>query len=294
MRSADETAQDALMRPEEFRLIRDFINERTGLVFGGDARALLSKRLRDRLSALGLSTFVEYARQLRAEGETELQEVHDLLATKETYLFREEYQLNAFREQVLPVLVEEGRERKHLTIWSAGCSSGEEVYSIAIVLLESGLLNGWNVRVHGTDLSRRSLAAARKGIYGEAAFRATSEERRRRHFTEYDGLMQVSDQLKGMCQFGLMNLVDMQQSPRFVQIDAAFCKNVLIYFDPVSRKRVLAGIFDRLRPGGYLMLGHSESLLNEATRFEVVHLRGDVVYRKPKGSAAPPSRRRRS
>jgi len=151
-------------------------------------------------------------------------------------------------------------------------------------------LDGWNVRVHGTDLSRKGLAAARKGAYGDAAFRATSEERKRRWFSEQGGMMCVSEQLKAMCHFGMMNLVDMHRSPRFVQADAAFCKNVLIYFDPISRKRVLDGIFERLRPGGYLLLGHSESLLNEETRFQVVHLRGDVVYRKPRGSAAPPRR----
>jgi chemotaxis protein methyltransferase CheR len=290
MRSGDDTAPETMMSLEEFRVIREQITERLGLAYGDDARALLSRRLRERLVSLGLSSFTEYARQLRCDGDAEVQELHDLLATRETYFFREEYQLKAFREEVLPVLVQEGAAQKHLTLWSAGCSSGEEVYSIAIVVMESGLVDGWNVRVHGTDLSRRSLAAARKGAYGEAAFRSTSEDRKRRWFTEQEGTVHVSEQLKAMCHFGLMNLLDMQRSPRFVQIDAAFCKNVLIYFDAASRKRVLDGIYDRLRPGGYLLLGHAESLLNEVTRFQVVHLRGDVVYRKPRGSGAPPRR----
>jgi chemotaxis protein methyltransferase CheR len=293
MRSGDDIELDRAMSVEEFRLIRELIKERLGLAYGDDARSMLARRLKDRLGALGLSTFTEYVRQLRVDAEAEFQELHELLATRETYFFREEYQLQAFRDEVLPVLVQEGAARKQLTIWSAGCSSGEEVYSVAIILIESGLVDGWNVRVHGTDLSRRSLMAARKGAYGEAAFRTTSDERKRRWFTEQDGLLHVSESLKSMCQFGLMNLLDMHRSPRFVQIDAAFCKNVLIYFDAEARKRVLDGIYDRLRPGGYLLLGHSESLLNEATRFQVVHLKGDVVYRKPKGSGAPSARGRR-
>lgn len=285
-----DSAPESSMTPEEFRLIRDLVKERSGLYFGEDTRYVFERRVRERSAALGQATFLDYYRHLRADpkGEAELQELYDLLATKETYFFREEYQLAAFREEVLPVLLQEGGSRKRLGVWSAGCSTGEEAYSIAIVLVESGMFDGWSLRVQGTDLSRRCLAAARKGIYSETSFRATSDERKRRFFVEREDGMHVSEMLRGLCHFGLMNLVHMQRSPSFMQLDVVFCKNVLIYFDPESRKRVLDGIFDRLRPGGYLLLGHSESLLNETTRFDVVHLRGDVVYRKPNTRSSPP------
>ncbi|MBI5532071.1 MAG: protein-glutamate O-methyltransferase CheR [Deltaproteobacteria bacterium] len=278
------------MTAEEFRLIRDLVRERSGLHFGEETRYVFERRVRERCAALGISTFVDYYRLLRvdAKGEAELQELYDLLATKETYFFREEYQLAAFREEVLPVLLQEAASRRRLSVWSAGCSTGEEAYSIAIVLVESGMFDGWALRVHGTDLSRRCLAAARKGIYAETSFRATNEERRRRFFVEREDGTHVSEMLRGLCHFGLMNLVHMQRSPSFMQLDVVFCKNVLIYFDAESRKRVLNGLYDRLRPGGYLLLGHSESLLNETTRFEVVHLKGDVVYRRPNTRSSPP------
>jgi chemotaxis protein methyltransferase CheR len=290
MKPSDESPADPAMSAEEFRQLRDLINERSGLHFAEDARYVFERRLRERLTALSLTSFAEYQRILRqASGvEAELQELYDLLAIKETYFFREAYQLNAFRDEVLPVLVREAGSRKQLAIWSAGCSTGEEAYTIAILLLESGMLNGWTLRVHGTDLSRRSLAVARKGVYSEASFRATSEEHRRRYFAEREDGAHVCESLRSICHFGLMNLLHMQRSATFVQLDVAFCKNVLIYFDPKSRRRVLDGIYDRLRPGGYLLLGHSESLLNEVTRFDVVHLHGDVVYRKPKSRSNPP------
>jgi chemotaxis protein methyltransferase CheR len=284
---------EALMTTEEFKVLRDLVNERCGLYFAADARFGFERRVRERMTALGLAAPTEYLRQLRTDpgGEAELQELFDALATKETYFFREEYQLTAFREQVLPQLLDDSRARKRLSLWSAGCSTGEEAYSLAILLLESGKLDGWNTRVHGTDLSRRCVAVARKGVYADGSFRTTSEERKRRYFVEREDGTHVCDALRAMCQFGLMNLAQMQHSPKFVQLDAVFCKNVLIYFDAASRQRVLDGLFERLRPGGYLLLGHAESLLNEATRFEVVHLRGDVVYRKPRGgSTRPPGR----
>jgi len=279
---------------EEFRAFRDLIRERSGLSFGDDARYAFDRRLRERIGALGLQSFPEYYRLLRqdASGEAEMQEVYDLLITRETYFFREEYQLRGFRDEILPVLLD--NERKQLTIWSAGCSTGEEAYSLAMVLTEVGLPRDRVVRVHGTDLSRRNVAVARKGAYTETSFRSTSDERRRRFFCEREGGLQVIEPLRQMCQFGTMNLLHMDRAPRFVQADAIFCKNVLIYFDAEARRRVITGLHDRLRPGGYLFLGHSESLLNEPGPFEPVHLAADVVYRRPSRPTIPPATRRRA
>jgi chemotaxis protein methyltransferase CheR len=292
----------------QFRELRDWVNLRSGMYFDDDAHPLIARRAGTRIDALGLASFGQYMRHLRFDekADAELQELIELLVTKETYFFREEYQLQAFRHEVLPVLAREAAPRKQLTCWSVGCSTGEEAYTIAIVLTESGLFEGWDVRVMGTDISRRSLTVARRGVYSESSFRTLSEERRRAYFLQRDDGMHVSESIRRMCHFGQMNLMETKHVPRVSLADAIFCRNVLIYFDPRSRREVIEGLSTRLRPGGFLMLGHSESLLNEVTPLEIVRLHGDVVYRKPRvwisrappsqssTSKAPASRRRRS
>jgi chemotaxis protein methyltransferase CheR len=288
------------MRAGDVRLVRDLLNDRSGLTFADDNLGLLERRLRERMGALGLGDLADYLRLLGpgAEGDAELAELYELVATKETYLFREDYQLRAFRDSVLPVLAREGAKRKRLTCWSAGCSTGEEAYSVAVVLLESGLLGGWDVRVIGTDLSRRRLATARAGVYGQAAFRATSADRRRQFFVEREDGVHVCGALRRMCQFGLLNLVDMGRAPKIQHVDAIFCRNVIIYLDSRSRRQVVLGLHDRLREGGYLMLGHAESLIHDPCGFELVRVGRDLLYRKPAqgersralASRPPPSR----
>jgi chemotaxis protein methyltransferase CheR len=207
------------------------------------------------------------------------------VTVNETYFFREDYQLRAYQQEVLPMLL--ATERDRLSVWSAGCSTGEEVYSIAIATLESAVLNGarCDVRVFGSDISRRCVAAARRGVYGPSSFRATPPEMRRRWFSERAGGVHVSEQVRASCQFGHLNLLDSVRAAVVGRVDVIFCRNVLIYFDDVSRRRVIDMFYDRLLPGGFLLLGHSESLLNVSTAFELVHLREDLVYRKPKSAS---------
>jgi CheR methyltransferase, SAM binding domain len=149
---------------------------------------------------------------------------------------------------------------------------------------ESGLFPGRSVRIFGSDISRRCLTAARRGVYGPSAFRAMPVDLRRRYFTERADGAHVADDLRTICQFGHLNLLDTPRSTVVGRVDVIFCRNVLIYFDDVSRRRVIEMFYERLLPGGYLLLGHSESLLNVSTAFELVHLREDLVYRKPLSS----------
>ncbi len=269
----------------EFRLLRELFNEHCGLVFGPETRLVVERRLRDRLAALGLSSFGEYHQLLRFDerGRAELEEAIDLVTINETYFLRESYQLRAYKDELLPALrASQGRER--LSVWSAGCSTGEEVYSIAMLTRESGLFPGRSVRIFGSDISRRCLAHARRGVYGPSAFRAMPTELRRRYFVERSDGAHVADDLRGVCQFGHLNLLDTPRSSVVGRVDVIFCRNVLIYFDDASRRRTIEMFYERLLPGGYLLLGHSESLLNVSTAFELVHLREDLVYRKPMSS----------
>ena len=268
---------------EHFRLIRELIRAFCGIAFSDDSRYLVERRLRDRLDVIGVRDFAEYYRYLRwhVGARAEIEEAVEALTTNETYFFREDYQLRAFRDEVLPELERRNRDRRRLTIWSAGCSTGEEVYTIAMLVLESGLCGGWDLRVFGNDVNRRVIAQARRGVYGTSALRATSPERRESFFVEEVDGLHVSERVRALAHFGHLNLLDEERIALVGRVDAIFCRNVLIYFEAPTRRRVLDLFWDRLVPGGYLFLGHAESLINFSTSFEIVRLKDDLVYRKP-------------
>ncbi|MCB9601818.1 MAG: CheR family methyltransferase [Polyangiales bacterium] len=275
------------MTDEEFRLMRDLVNGYCGIAFGEDAKYVVERRLRERLQALGLSDFSEYYRHLRfhVDGDAELERAVDLLTTNETYFFRESYQLQAFERELLPELAERNAARKRLTVWSAGCSTGEEVYTIAMIVASMPRFEGWDVRIFGSDISRRVLQQARRGVYREASFRAMPLQHLR-YFDDTAEGRSVRPEVRAMCHFGHLNLLEHGRTAIVGAVDVIFCRNVLIYFDPESRAQVVRTFFDRLVPGGYLLLGHSESLLRTTTDFELVHLRTDMVYRRPIHSEA--------
>ncbi len=302
------------LKPEEFRLLRDLFATRTGLSFGPEARFALERRLRERLVVLKLTCFADYHHYLRfgARAAEEWDEAVDLLTTNETYFFREDRQLRGFQEELLPMLhaLAVSRGRRRFAIWSAGCSTGEEAYTVAVLVHQSGLFfprrsmapEGlapigltrapdelmWDVRIYGSDISRRCVAAARRGIYGEASFRATPDAVRRNCFREELDGWHVADHIRQVCHFGQLNLLDEERPRIFGRADVIFCRNVLIYFDTKARKTAIEVLYDRLNPGGVLLLGHSESLLNVSTAFELLHLREDLVYRKPLSAHGPP------
>ncbi len=213
------------------------------------------------------------------------------MTTNEKYFFREDYQLRSFKAEVLPMLATLAKGRRRLSVWSAGCSTGEEVYTIAILLIETAALAGWEVRVYGSDISKRCVAAARRGrLRAGASFRAMPEDYRRRYFVEKADGFYVTERIRAMCHFGQMNLLEEEKARLLGRADAVFCRNVMIYFDSYSRKRVIDIFVERLYPGGVLLLGHSESLLNVSTAFELLHLKEDLVYKKPLGPVSRDSR----
>lgn len=280
MRIGDPVVQISL---ERYRLLRDMINERYGIFFADESRYLVQSRLGERLAHLSLTSFEDYYYHIRysADGQAELEEAIDVLTTNETYFFREEYQLRAFAEQILPELARRLKSRRKLMIWSAGCSSGEEAYTLAILVRESGLFQGWDVRIFGSDVSRKVLAKARRGVYRASSFRTTSEAQLARHFTACPEGYGINDDIRSLCHFGHLNLLDEDRIGLLGKIDVVFCRNVLIYFDKKSKLRAISSFYERLNPGGFLLLGHTESLLNLSTAFELVHLPHDLVYRKP-------------
>lgn len=283
MRFAGRGSPRLRLAPEEFRLLRDMINVHFGLHFDDSGMYLFERRLADRVAALELSSFDEYYKYLRfnANGRRELDEAIETLTTKETYFFRQEYQLRAFQNELLPRIARANAASRQVSVWSAGCSTGEEAYTIAMLMLQSGTMYNWDMRVIGSDLSKNSVAFARRGVYRGASFRTMSEQVLNRYFTRVEGGYQVIDSVRRICHFGQLNLLDNVRASNVGRVDAIFCRNVLIYFDEQKKKRVIDTLYQRLVPGGYLLLGHSESLLNVSTAFELVHLKEDLVYRKP-------------
>lgn len=276
------TASAATLGIEEFRLIRELILRYCGVMLTDEQRAHVERRLRERLIVLGLPDFRAYYRYLRFDpsGAAEIENAAEAVTTHETYFFREAYQLEAFQREILPELYVSRQSVRRLAIWSAGCSTGEEVYTLAMLLLEAGIPNGWDVRVLGTDLSRRVIAHARRGIYGPASFRCCPERYRRAYFVSVPEGLAVSSTVRALCHFGQLNLIDAARMSLIGRVDVVFCRNVLIYLHPSARQTVIEQLYRRLTPGGYLLLGHSESLLGTTTLFEPVVLSTDLVYRR--------------
>ena len=271
------------MTPEESRLIQELVVDTCGLSHGLDSSFFLERRIGPRLEALGLRRARDYYHYLRYDpgGPAELETLIERLTTHETYLFREQYQLDAFRLELLPDFIARDEGRKHLTVWSAGCSTGEEAYTLAMLLREDARLREWTLRVIGSDISRKVVATARRGQYGPSSFRSTTEYFQRKYFREKDGKFAVRDDVRALCSFGQMNLLSTERFRVLGRCDAIFCRNVLMYLSAEARQRIVEAFYDSLNPGGYLLLGHSESLLNVTTRFDLVHLSRDLVYRRP-------------
>lgn len=266
-----------------FRLIRDIIRDYCGIYFDDTSRYLLEKRLTRRVRGHHLSEFRDYYRLLRYDKnlETELAAIIDVLTVNETYFFREQNQLKAFSEEILDELKEKNRDTRTLRIWSAGCSTGEEPYTLAMLIMEKGVFLGWDVEIYGSDINQRVLQTARKGIYRKNSFRTATPYFVDKYFTEEDGSYRINDSVKKYVNFSYLNLLDPFKTKFLGKMDVILCRNVLIYFDNASRRKVIDNFHDRLVDGGYLLLGHAESLINISTAFTLRHLKNDMVYQKP-------------
>ena len=271
------------MSDEEFLVLRDFINRECGLYFELSSKYLLEKRLSRRIHEHQLSSFKEYHYFLLYDKNRleEMGALVDILTTNETYFLREEYQLKAFKEEILPEILKKKKE-KTIRIWSAGCSSGEEPYTLAMLVIEASLPPDWKVEIIGSDISQRVLQIARRGIYSTSSFRVLPDEYRERFFHQDEsGKYHVNDELKEKVTFGKLNLLDSQRINLIPAMDIILCRNVIIYFDNETKRKVIGNFYSKLNDGGYLLLGHSESLMNISTSFKLKHLKNDMVYQKP-------------
>ncbi|MFZ0805257.1 MAG: protein-glutamate O-methyltransferase CheR, partial [Candidatus Sulfotelmatobacter sp.] len=247
-----------------YRQIRDLVYKVSGIFQLEEKLYLLVDGCGRRMKQLAVKTTREYWDMLTAHAnrEAELRQLLNELTIGETCLFRSPPQLNALRKVILPELVGEKSKQvmKRLRIWSAGCSTGEESYTLAMNMLEEseGLLKGWTVEILATDLNDRSVEAAKAGIYGDYALRATTDYFKRKYFTVIDEKkLQVRPEVKKLITFSRLNLQDNSKMLFMKGLDLVFCCNVLIYFDGPSKSRVVDHFYSNLNFGGYFFLGTS-------------------------------------
>jgi chemotaxis protein methyltransferase CheR len=241
-----------------------------------------------RIKELELRSAREYLDHLTAHPsrDGELRHLLNELTIGETCLFRSMPQIDALRKVILPEFAADKTRQsmKRLRIWSAGCSTGEEPYTLAMTMIEEseGLLKGWKVEIIATDLNDRSVEVSKAGVYGDYGLRNTTDYYKRKYFVAAEGKkLQVKPEVKKLITFNRLNLSEDAKMLFMKGMDLIFCCNVLIYFDGISKAKVVDHFFGNLNFGGYFFLGTSESLLKLNDAFHLVHFPGTIAYWKP-------------
>jgi chemotaxis protein methyltransferase CheR len=264
----------------ELSEIRMLIEERTGIHFDASRERFFSTRVREHMHARGYSRGNDLLRAIRKTN-VEYESLLEGLLTQETSFFRYPAVYEAFEKRVLPELhvSKFWKNPRTIRVWSAGCSTGEEPYSIAITIADSlSFADAWNVEILATDVGRHALKHAEAGTYSGRSLASVSAKQLASHFTGADGKYHVKPRLRKMISFAPMNLA----APVYVgRMDLIFCMNVLIYFTEERRRALVQRFFDALEPGGYLFLGHSESISKMPVKFQAIVLGDCIMYRKP-------------
>jgi chemotaxis protein methyltransferase CheR len=275
-----------------YRQIRDLVYKISGIYKSEEKLYLLADGCGRRMKQLAVRTPREYWDRLTAQPfrDAELRELLNEVTIGETCLFRSQPQLDAVRKVILPEIVAEKTKQitKRLRIWSAGCSTGEESYTLAMNMLEESerLLKGWTVEILATDLNDRSVETAKAGIYGDYALRNTTDYYKRKYFSMLDEKrLEVRPEVKKLVTFSRLNLQDDSRMLFMKGMDLIFCCNVLIYFDGASKSKVINHFFSNLNFGGYFFLGTSESLMKLNDQFRLIHFSGTIGYGKPSPSS---------
>jgi chemotaxis protein methyltransferase CheR len=263
----------------EFTSLRDAIRDRFGIFYDDTKLFLLQSRLQTRLLKRSCSNFEGYYKFLTSslQREEEWDELASVLSNNETYFFRERAQLDVLLSEVVDESLKAGGR---LRVWSSACSTGEEPYTVAMMLLEGRRIAPSNVFLRASDLSPRALDKARTGFYRELSFRATPPEMVQRYFRPFEQGFFVNDEVKRMVDFFRINLLDASAVAAAGTFDAIFCRNVLIYFDKPTQKRVVEAFAKALRPGGFLFLGHAESIMRLTDLYQPVITPKAIYYRR--------------
>ncbi|MES2193683.1 MAG: protein-glutamate O-methyltransferase CheR [Pseudomonadota bacterium] len=268
---------------EEVQRFCEFLYRRTGMSFTEGKRYFIDRRLEDRIEATGSPSFQAYFSLLRADADHEIEHLINSFTVNETYFYREDHQLRCMTASLLGAIVGRKKPGGTVRIWSVPCSTGEEPYSIALWLMENWPeVDNYNIEIVGSDIDTRALKAATEGIYGDRALMRLSRDVIERYFMPVgDGSHQIDEGLRNSIEFTRANLIDPRDMAQFRGFDLIFCRNVLIYFDDASRRQAAENLYDCLQPGGYICLGHSESMSRISPLFRVARFPDAIVYQRP-------------
>lgn len=268
------------MNRTEFERLREHIYRESGIYYEDNKLYYVEKRVDQQMEKHGFNDFTAYLGALRFDRTGRMwQELLNSLTVNETYFFREYDQLKCLAEEVIPMWKAEAAERGRIRLWCAGCSSGEEAYTLAIIMQEMvGEEVQWEIEA--TDINTEVLARAKKGIYSHYAVRQVPDVYFKKYFTTVGENYAVSPSVRKYVKFAQLNLMDDAAMRNMKGFQAIFCRNVLIYFDDFSRRRVAMQFYQALEPKGYVFLGHSESMSRISTLFKPARFRNAIIYQK--------------
>ncbi len=286
-----KTVNEPEITKEEFEMIRDFIHEKSGIFFTENKMYLVKNRLLKRMEDLSIKTFRDYFYHIKYDTSMrEFQQLMNLITTNETSFFRNEPQLLSFAEEVLPLIIEEKQKSgvpKKIKIWSAGCSTGEEPYTLAMIILDKfATMSGWQAEIIANDISEEVLQKARRGEYSGITLRNIDNRVLNKYFKKNGDTYQVKPEVKSLVKFSLINLSDQRMMSMYKNFDVIFCRNVMIYFSDEVKRQIVRSFYNALEPGGYFYIGHSESLHGISKAFKLVYFKNALVYHKEKLGAA--------
>ena len=269
---------------EDFLKFREYFYRKTGIQFDDAKRYFVDRRLIERIVATDSRNFRNYFMLLRFEASgDELQSLTNLMTVNETYFFREEYQFKCLVNSILPELTKSRKEKGPIRIWSMPSSSGEEAYSIAMYLLEYWPgINQWDVEIISSDIDTKILSQARQGRYSARSVANLPKNILAKYFRPSGELYQICDDLRQAVEFTRVNLMNPADVRCYRGFDVIFCRNLLIYFDDLSRRQAADTFYDALHPGGFLCLGHSESMSRISSLYQARKFSDSVVYQKSK------------
>ena len=277
-------ASAVIMTDPEYAKFCEFFYRKTGIQFVDSKKYYVERRVADRIAKTNSESFRDYFTLVRFQlSGQELQALVNAMTVNETYFFREDYQFDSLVKGILPEIAKTKPRGTPIRIWSMPCSSGEEPYSVAIKILESwGSSDSWDIEIEASDIDTKILDEARNGVYGERSLSRVSMALRKQYFVRRpDGNHQIVAALRDSIDFSLVNIVDPVQTRRFRDIDVIFCRNLLIYFDDLGRRQAAEMFFEALAPGGFLCLGHSESMSRISSLFLPRKFQDSIVYQKP-------------
>ena len=268
---------------EELRRLCEFLYRNTGIVFTETKRYYVERRILDRMAATGADSFAAYFALLRANVSREIEHFINALTVNETYFYREEHQLQCLTNDLLRERLAARTDGGPIRIWSYPCSTGEEPYSIAIWLLENWPeVDHHEIEIMGSDIDTRVLEEAEAGRYGRRALMRLTPDLIAKYFVqESDEQWRIIEDLRNSIRFSRANLVDPAGTRQHGRFDVIFCRNVLIYFDDGARRVAAENLFENLAPGGFLCLGHTESMSRISPLFDVCRYSDAIVYQRP-------------